>query len=369
MNTLSRAITLCSLLLMAVSAFPTLADVPENHVRIHFQRSSGIYTDWGLHLWGRGLNLPRRITWSTPLLASGEDDFGAYYDVPIQPSAEEFGFIIHRGERKSVKQDLTFNLAENGREVWLYEGDPQLYSANDLASAITAPGAAAVPVAADPALMKQLNELLAQNKVLTAKVANYLSSQRESERYLSKLQQDNEQFQQQNQQLQLALDESSAHADSLQRQLTQSRQRSSDEQSSTTQLRLINEQLHTQISQLKAANSERETSLQQEINRLQSELQNALTFDGITSYFKRNWSSASTVDLQQGVFLTVFAVLLIVLVWFYLRMRRQWLLARQDLQTLRASQIAMDDPVDKREMPATQSDVKDKSPKQTDRVA
>ncbi|RCU50005.1 EAL domain-containing protein [Corallincola holothuriorum] len=108
------------------------SELPLNTVRIHYHRDAGDYEGWGLHLWGDDLALTHVVSWRFPMLISGRDDFGVYYDVPVIDKAKGFGFIIHRGKEKNVKQDMVLNVARDGFEVWQLQGDPRLYSSDPL---------------------------------------------------------------------------------------------------------------------------------------------------------------------------------------------------------------------------------------------
>jgi|GEM_PF-1301106 len=124
------AIALCWLLLLLGAAGPAFAEAPPaNVVRLHFHRVSHDYTGWGLHLWGSNLVLTRDVTWERPLEPAGVDAYGVYFDVPIDPSATGFNFILHRGETKNHPKDQLIDLARHGREVWLLENTETVFTA------------------------------------------------------------------------------------------------------------------------------------------------------------------------------------------------------------------------------------------------
>ena len=55
-------------------------------VRIHYNRPNGDYGDWGLHLWqvndaGQYIADYPGVSWPSPLVRSGIDDYGAYFDL------------------------------------------------------------------------------------------------------------------------------------------------------------------------------------------------------------------------------------------------------------------------------------------------
>ncbi|MFC4158142.1 pullulanase-type alpha-1,6-glucosidase [Chitinimonas lacunae] len=109
---------------------PPLSALPDTVVRIHYGRADADYRGWGLHLWdeGQALNLPRVVEWGSPWEASGRDDFGAVYDVPVKPGAISFNLILHQGDNKNCPNDQKVDLAQSGRELWLLQGDCTFYT-------------------------------------------------------------------------------------------------------------------------------------------------------------------------------------------------------------------------------------------------
>lgn len=101
-------------------------DIPANFVRIHYNRDAADYTGWGLHVWGADVDLSESVTWSNPMLASGSDYFGVYFDVPVRIGAKEVQFILHRGDEKNSRSDKKFAIPA-GREVWVLQSDSAIY--------------------------------------------------------------------------------------------------------------------------------------------------------------------------------------------------------------------------------------------------
>ncbi|KAJ7525125.1 hypothetical protein O6H91_17G037200 [Diphasiastrum complanatum] len=65
-------------------------------LRIHYHRKHGDYADWGLHVWGCTMF---SRAWEDPLLPSGVDDFGVYWDVTTKDGGI-LNFMIHQGDIK-----------------------------------------------------------------------------------------------------------------------------------------------------------------------------------------------------------------------------------------------------------------------------
>lgn len=112
--------------LLPAAAAP--AGVPPHTVRLHFHRPQHDYAGWGLHVWGEALALRRAVTWQQPMEPAGLDAYGIYFDVPLQPGARSFLFILHRGDTKNVAQDQRLELPAHGREVWLMADTATLFS-------------------------------------------------------------------------------------------------------------------------------------------------------------------------------------------------------------------------------------------------
>ena len=112
-------------------------------VRIHYNRGDGNYGDWGLHLWqvndaGQYIADYPGVSWPSPLVRSGIDDYGAYFEIRASqftnPAAAGFGFIVHppgQGGDPGVDRVLKFT---DGNQFWLRSGDATVYRSNPLGS-------------------------------------------------------------------------------------------------------------------------------------------------------------------------------------------------------------------------------------------
>ena len=112
-------------------------------VRIHYNRPNGDYGDWGLHLWqvndaGQYIADYPGVSWPSPLVRSGVDDYGAYFDLRAaqftNPAAAGFGFIVHppgQGGDPGIDRVLKFT---DGNTFWLRSGDAAVYRSNPLGS-------------------------------------------------------------------------------------------------------------------------------------------------------------------------------------------------------------------------------------------
>jgi pullulanase-type alpha-1,6-glucosidase len=111
---------------------PSPTDRP--YAIIHYLRDDGDYGDhttgdyndvWGLHLWG---DIAETIEWTAPKPFLGEDEYGRFAWVKLNPGATDVGFIVHRGDTKDgTDADRFFNPSETP-EIWLRGGDATIYT-------------------------------------------------------------------------------------------------------------------------------------------------------------------------------------------------------------------------------------------------
>ncbi|MEY9963576.1 pullulanase-type alpha-1,6-glucosidase [Streptacidiphilus sp. MAP12-16] len=110
----------------------TTPPVPANTAIIHYHRTDGNYTGWGLHDWTGAAN---PTSWTSPLQPSGTDAFGDVFTVPLASGANVLDYIIHNGDTKDLPDNQELNFAVNGREVWITDGTPGYILPQSTASA------------------------------------------------------------------------------------------------------------------------------------------------------------------------------------------------------------------------------------------
>lgn len=107
------------------TVYPSAA-AAHGHVTIHYGRTDGDYTGWGLHLWGDGLGSGAGTDWSSPRAPDGTDSFGAYWNVPVGDPTKAVNFIVHKGDTKDPGPDQSVIPAEHGA-VWVASGDTTVH--------------------------------------------------------------------------------------------------------------------------------------------------------------------------------------------------------------------------------------------------
>ncbi|MFJ4831115.1 pullulanase-type alpha-1,6-glucosidase [Streptomyces sp. NPDC088747] len=86
---------------------------------LHYHRADGDYDGWGLHVW---TGAATGTDWSKPLQPVDTDAYGAVYEVPLAEGATSLSYILHKGDEKDLPTDQSLDLAANGHEVWLVNG-------------------------------------------------------------------------------------------------------------------------------------------------------------------------------------------------------------------------------------------------------
>ena len=96
-----------------------------NQVIIHYRRIAEDYDGWGLHVWG--LTTEENITWTSPLLPAGQDEYGIYWVINMEPAADILNYIVHNGDTKDPGPDQQLIFDDKGREIWLIEGSGEQF--------------------------------------------------------------------------------------------------------------------------------------------------------------------------------------------------------------------------------------------------
>ncbi|HME10918.1 MAG TPA: pullulanase-associated domain-containing protein, partial [Bryobacteraceae bacterium] len=120
------AIWLCAL------AAPAFAQIPANHIRIHYHRGDGIYSGWTVYAFDDTTENTGDYG-SGPVVASGSDSFGVYFDVGVIANAHDVGLIIHNptaagGDQKDPGPNEFVDPSTQGIEFWAVSGVDALYT-------------------------------------------------------------------------------------------------------------------------------------------------------------------------------------------------------------------------------------------------
>lgn len=102
-------------------------ELPENTVRIHYERQDGNYDGWAVWNWG-DVVAPSE-GWSTGATdAVGVGKFGAYYDISLNENAQEIGFLFVNKNSGQQTRDYKFELLSQYKEIFMKDGDDSIYT-------------------------------------------------------------------------------------------------------------------------------------------------------------------------------------------------------------------------------------------------
>jgi pullulanase len=115
----------------SATASAAAAPVAPGSIRMHFHRTQGDEAQWGVYSWDGPVN-PSSAWISTRFMMTGSDSFGGYVDIPVNTAKSAIWFLVTDGygnKNCGVDQSAAFNadIAANGQEVWLLEGDCTVY--------------------------------------------------------------------------------------------------------------------------------------------------------------------------------------------------------------------------------------------------
>jgi len=94
---------------------------------VHYKRTDGVYTDWQLHSWGVG----KDPGWNVGYNPSGNDSFGAIYNVPLSADSGDVGYLFHKADTKDhAGADQKYTLKAGANEIWRIQDDNTTYTSN-----------------------------------------------------------------------------------------------------------------------------------------------------------------------------------------------------------------------------------------------
>jgi pullulanase-type alpha-1,6-glucosidase len=107
--------------------------VSRDRLLVHYQRTDGNYTPWGLYTWG-DIDPSQSTPWPTGQPFAGEDSFGRFAWVKVLPKAHNVGFlVVDSNGTKDVTADRSADPNSTG-EIWLRSGDPTVYTSEAAAN-------------------------------------------------------------------------------------------------------------------------------------------------------------------------------------------------------------------------------------------
>jgi len=131
---LKRLLSL-SALTFALFQAAALAQIPANHIRIHYFRPDNNYTGWTVYAFEDTTENTGNYG-GGPVAISGTDGpggYGVYFDVGVTATAQSVGLIIHNpthvgGDLKDPGPNEFVNPSAQGNEYWAISGIDALYT-------------------------------------------------------------------------------------------------------------------------------------------------------------------------------------------------------------------------------------------------
>jgi pullulanase len=106
--------------------------VAPGNIRMHFHRIQNDAAQWGVYSWDGPQN-PSPAWITGRFLFAGTDAFGGYVDIPLAAGKTAIWFLVTDGNGNKncatdQHADLAADVATNGQEVWMLEGDCTVYA-------------------------------------------------------------------------------------------------------------------------------------------------------------------------------------------------------------------------------------------------
>ncbi len=102
-------------------------------VRMHFRRAQHDESSWGVYSWWGPVN-PSPAWITGRFMMTSSDSFGGYVDIPVDTGKGSIWFLVTDGYGNKncgndQGTDFAPNIATQGQEIWMLEGDCTLYHA------------------------------------------------------------------------------------------------------------------------------------------------------------------------------------------------------------------------------------------------
>lgn len=103
------------------------ADLPENTVRIHYERTNADYDGWGLWNW-EDVEAPSDGWPNGAADVAGIGKYGAYYDIKLKEDANKIGFLFVNKQSGAQTGDMTFEMLQQYNQLFVKEGEDKVYT-------------------------------------------------------------------------------------------------------------------------------------------------------------------------------------------------------------------------------------------------
>ncbi|MGM0843585.1 MAG: pullulanase [Bacillota bacterium] len=103
------------------------ADLPDNTVRIYYDRENDDYEGWGLWNWG-DVAAPSDGWPNGAADSAGIGAFGAYYDIELAEDASQINFLFVNKETGQQTSDMSFEMLDQYNTLFVKEGEDKVYT-------------------------------------------------------------------------------------------------------------------------------------------------------------------------------------------------------------------------------------------------
>ncbi|TYS17824.1 pullulanase [Rossellomorea vietnamensis] len=103
------------------------SQLPENTVRIYYDREKDDYEGWGLWNWG-DVAAPSDGWPDGAGDAAGIGKFGAYYDIELAENASQINFLFVNKNTGAQTGDMSFEMLDQYRTLFVKEGEDKVYT-------------------------------------------------------------------------------------------------------------------------------------------------------------------------------------------------------------------------------------------------
>lgn len=105
-------------------------ELPENTVRIHYERTDKTYEGWAAWVWGDVAKESGDVaSWPDGATdAAGVGRYGAYYDIQLKENAENMGFLFVNKANSSQTGNYTFEMLQQYNQLFIKDGDYTVYT-------------------------------------------------------------------------------------------------------------------------------------------------------------------------------------------------------------------------------------------------
>ncbi|MFC0272256.1 pullulanase [Metabacillus herbersteinensis] len=101
--------------------------LPENTVRVYYERENKDYQDWGMWNWG-DVAAPSDGWPNGATDAAGIGKFGSYYDIKLKENAKTLNLLFVNKQSGQQTGDMSFEMLDQYKTLFLKEGDDKVYT-------------------------------------------------------------------------------------------------------------------------------------------------------------------------------------------------------------------------------------------------